>query len=255
MMPIHDWTRVSAGEFHAFHTGWLVSMQRSLNNGLLPDTIYALAEQHAGEMHADVLTLERPEPDGSIGDSEHGGTLVLDRPPQTSVKATIAREPMLEARRRSLAIRHVSGNRLVALVEVVSPANKDRSSAVERFIDKCVSAVQAGVHLVVIDLFPPRGEGTGGLGAAVWREIGGEPDLTDPATSLTQVAVRVGSEVLGIGCEVFAEHVQVGVPMPDLPLFYAAEWYVNLPLERTYNEAFDGVPRHLRRQLGFQTSD
>ncbi len=56
-MPVHDWTLVEAGIFHDFHTVWTGSLRNALNEGLLPDGYYALAEQHAGQAIADILTL------------------------------------------------------------------------------------------------------------------------------------------------------------------------------------------------------
>src|SRR4051812_28501831 len=44
-MPIHDWTRVDAGIFHAFHHDWITEIARALNRGLLPTEYYALPEQ------------------------------------------------------------------------------------------------------------------------------------------------------------------------------------------------------------------
>ena len=41
-MPIHDWTRVDAGIFHAFHHDWITEIARALNRGLLPADYYAL---------------------------------------------------------------------------------------------------------------------------------------------------------------------------------------------------------------------
>jgi hypothetical protein len=29
-MPVHDWTRVSAGTFHHFHQAWIVEISNSL---------------------------------------------------------------------------------------------------------------------------------------------------------------------------------------------------------------------------------
>ena len=58
-MPIHDRTRVDAGIFHAFHSGWVEELSRALNRGLLPATYYALPEQVAGGVGPDVLTLRR----------------------------------------------------------------------------------------------------------------------------------------------------------------------------------------------------
>src|SRR5262249_41299321 len=57
-MPIHDWTRVNAGTFHDFHHEWISTLKRALNGGLLPADYYAMAEQIAGGLHPDVLTLE-----------------------------------------------------------------------------------------------------------------------------------------------------------------------------------------------------
>src|SRR5439155_22133095 len=68
-MPVHDWTRVEAGIFHAFHVAWIPEIQKSLNGGLLPEGYYALAEQHVGRSIADVLTL-------------HASQAPIERPPR-----------------------------------------------------------------------------------------------------------------------------------------------------------------------------
>jgi hypothetical protein len=57
-MPVHDWTRVSAGTFHDFHQAWIIAIRDALNDGLLPEGYYAMAEQVAGRPHPDVLALE-----------------------------------------------------------------------------------------------------------------------------------------------------------------------------------------------------
>ena len=49
-MPIHDWTRVEDGIFHAFHHDWITELARTLNRGLLPDDYYALPEQQAAAL-------------------------------------------------------------------------------------------------------------------------------------------------------------------------------------------------------------
>ena len=45
------------------------------------------------------------------------------------------------------------------------------------------------------------------------------------------------------------ESLAVGDVLPDMPLFLTPEFYVNVPLERTYCAAFDGVPRRWREVL------
>jgi hypothetical protein len=66
-MPVHDWNRVTAGTFHDFHLAWIAELRRALNGGLLPRGYYALAEQVAGEIIPDVLTLQQ-SPDVSMPD-------------------------------------------------------------------------------------------------------------------------------------------------------------------------------------------
>ena len=155
-MPVHDWTRVEAGIFHDFHVAWLSEISKTLNCGILPEGFYALAEQHAGRAIADVLTLHaspgKLQPLPQLPTT--GGIAVAEAPPRVRHRESL--ELGLRARRRSLAIRHVSGHRLVALLEIVSSANKDRQQSVDDFTAKAVDAIDAGIHLVVVDLFPPE---------------------------------------------------------------------------------------------------
>src|SRR5260370_16723944 len=64
-VPIHDWTRVDAGIFHAFHHDWITELARALNRGLLPADYYALPEQHAAGFGPDVLTFQEENDNGA----------------------------------------------------------------------------------------------------------------------------------------------------------------------------------------------
>src|SRR5438046_128277 len=95
-MPIHDWTRVNAGIFHDFHHEWISTSKRALNSGLLPPDYYALAEQIAGGVGPDVLTLEsisptpvRPGDNGPAAPgTAGGGVTVATAPPRVRFTAT-----------------------------------------------------------------------------------------------------------------------------------------------------------------------
>ena len=176
-MPVHDWTRVEAGIFHGFHVAWLGEISKSLNGGLLPEGFYSLPEQHAGRTIADVLTLHAsPVTLGpALPFSTTGGTAVAEAPPRARLRESV--ETKVQARRRSLAIRYVSGHRLVVLLEIVSPANKDRQQSVDDFSAQAVDALDAGVHLVVVDLFPPGPYDPQGMHGAVRRRLG-QPEET-----------------------------------------------------------------------------
>ena len=95
-MPIHDWTRVSAGTFHDFHQGWTIEIRDRLNSGVLPDGYYAMADQRVSGPEPDVVALRSrsPEPTGWAG--RRGDTARLKQarpgrnrePPSTRGKPT-----------------------------------------------------------------------------------------------------------------------------------------------------------------------
>jgi hypothetical protein len=245
-MPVHDWSQVDAGIFHDFHLSWIGAIRTALNKGILPKGYYALAEQHASRYITDVLTLHAdPEPlEPPFVAPLEGGTAVADAPPAMRIKRTI--EPAALSRRRSIAIRHVSGHRLIALLEIVSPANKDRSAHVEDFVAKAVAALDRGIHLLVVDLFPPGRHDAEGLHTAIANRLElSEEQYTVPVDEpLTMASFSAGESV-----EVLIEHIRFGADLPDVPLFLRSDRYVNVPLEATYREAFEGFPAFWREVL------
>lgn len=73
-----------------------------------------------------------------------------------------------------MTIRHASDHRIVALVEIASPGNKDRERSVSDFVDKAIAALRQGYHLLSIDLFPPGPFDPDGLHEAGWLDFTGE---------------------------------------------------------------------------------
>lgn len=245
-MPVHDWTRVEAGIFHDFHVAWIPELRKALNSGLLPQGYYALTEQHAGRSIADVLTLhvsptsQEPQP----WPPATGGLAVAEAPPRVRRKKTFEQAGL--TRPRTLAIRHVSGHRLIALLEIVSPANKDRSRSVEEFVTKAVSALDAGVHLLVVDLFPPGPHDPSGMPGAIDQRLeqSNNPYDLPSEEPLTLAAYDAGPPV-----DAYLEHVAVGARLPEMPLFLRPEHYVYVPLEQTYEAAYSGMPAFWRAVL------
>src|SRR5437667_3095268 len=121
-MPIHDWTRVTAGTWHDFHVAWITEIRNVLNGGLLPPDYYAQAEQIAGPLGPDVLTLQ--ETDGFPPAAASAGGLALALPPPRARLTAEAEMNDYVLKRRTLVIRHSSGDRIVALLELVSPGHK-----------------------------------------------------------------------------------------------------------------------------------
>ena len=51
-MPIHDWTRVDAGIFHAFHHDWITEIARALNlrEGAAKNSIFRAVQKLRREL-------------------------------------------------------------------------------------------------------------------------------------------------------------------------------------------------------------
>ena len=240
---VDDWTRVDAGTFHDFHQTWLAFMKVGLNDEVLPPGFYAQAERRFGavgasENEADVLTLEMPAGDTFDTGGGSGGTALLEAPPAASVETDLSILTELEyyaAKRSRLAIRRGVDHRIVALIEVASPGNKDRRGSVERFVDKAVEAMEDGVHLVLIDLLPPGPADPAGLHGAVLDRLGFRYE-PPPEKPLTVAAYRAGAE-----WKAFAEPLAVGDAPPTVPLFLTPRHHVPLPLADSYAKARGGL--------------
>lgn len=239
-MPIHDWKRVTAGIFHALHGAWITHLQEALNAGLLPEGFYAMSEQHGGQIVAAVLTFNLN--DAAPGVAPAVGVLTrAAAPPCVGWKAMSSPEKAARALRKTLAIRHASNHRMVAIIEILSPANKDRAGNVADFVRKAQSAINLGCHLLLIDLFPPGRSDLDGMHAAIWDAFGDElatPPADKPLTLATYLAAPLP--------EAYLEFVAVGTPLPEMPLFLDADGYVNVPLEPTYMAAYRGMPAYWR---------
>jgi hypothetical protein len=217
-MPIHYWTRVNAGTFHDFIRGWQFDLRRPLNKHILPRGYYTVAEwRHA---------------------------------PHTETKAEVGRSfPVSESDARAsyarradrIAVRDETG-RVVAVIEVVSPGNKDTRHAIASFVRKVVDFLHNGINLVVIDLFPPTPRDPDGVHRAIWNELTDEPFAERPANKpLTVAGYDAGDPLVA-----YVDNVAVGDALPDVALFLAPGWYINIPLEVTYNRSWEETPQPIR---------
>lgn len=250
-MPIHDWTRVEAFIYHDFHTGLLVALRRVLNSGVLPDGYYAMAEQTTRTMGPDVLTLElpprQPTPAKGTGLTNMGNGVrlaVADAPPRVRVVARAAPRPV-GFRQKRVTIRHKSDDRLVAIFELVSPGNKAATEPFRSFVRKAVRAIENGIHVLVLDPFPPGKRDPNGVHGAIWDALGGDP-YTQPADKPLVVA-SYETNPAGPGC--YVEPLAAGDLLPEAPLFLEPGYYVPVPLERAYAMASADLLPHHRAKL------
>jgi hypothetical protein len=238
-VPIHDWTRVRANRIHDFHQSWTIAIRNALNGGRLPPGYFAMVDQRTGGPEPDVVTLELPSPTEL---TPSGGLAVSTSPPKARfVTRTEAAGYAHKANR--ITVRHPDGD-VVAVIEILSPGNKDSSHAIRAFARKAVQRLQAGVYLLIVDLFPPSRRDPQGIHKVIWDRLHDEPFTLPPDKPLTVAAYAAGTEIVA-----YVEPVAVGDRVPDMPVFLTADRYVPCPLELTYQTAWDQIPPPLREPL------
>jgi len=270
-MPVHDWTKVAAGIFHDFHHAWIEEIKRALNSRVLPPDYYALAEQRAAGFGPDVLTLERVErprqaarpqrpPQQTAAGETSSGTAtatataaatatatatatLLSAPPQVQIVAETD-VGYYRRRQKSVVVRHASGDRVVAVVEIVSPGNKASSYGVQSFVQKACQLLESEIHLLVIDLHPPASFDPAGMHGQLWEAISGQEYEPPAGKPLTLAAYEASAAV-----KAYVEPLAVGDLLKDMPLFLLPGRYVLVPLEQTYRSAFEAMPRRWRDVL------
>lgn len=240
-MPIHDWSRVDAGLFHAFHHRWIGALCDALNSGGLPSDYFALPEQNIRGPIPDVLTLKLSSGTEDSRDGT-GGLAVATAPPRTRL---IQRNEVdsYAAKANRLTVRHRHGE-VVAVIEIVSPGNKGSRAEFRAFVEKSVELIRQSVHLLVIDLFFPSRRDPQGIHKAIWDEFEEQDCDLPPDKPLTVVSYDAGPTRVA-----YVEPVAVGDVLPEIPLFLRPEVYVPAPLEATYQIAWTAFPAVLKRLL------
>ena len=234
-MPLHDWSKVPSGLFHDFHVSWSICIKNALNGGALPPGFSAYVEQHSGPVESDVLALDH-RPYGSRNAYGSVGLAVapLARFVRKSEKEIFAK------RANRIAIKHNLG-RTVAVIEIVSPGNKDSRAAFEDFVGKAIEFLRKGIHLLVVDPFPPSKRDPFGIHKAIWDMIEEEDFELPPGQDRIFVSYVAGPEKMA-----YIEPVGVGEQLPDMPIFLTEWSHILVPLGPTYDEAWRLSPEPLR---------
>jgi hypothetical protein len=143
-----------------------------------------------------------------------------------------------------VAVRHVSGDRVVAIVEILSPGNKASRRAFRSLVEKAGELLDQQIQLLIIDVHAPGPRDPQGVHAAIGEEIAGQPYERPADKPLT-----LASYETGIVVRAFVEHAALGGELPDMPLFLAPGAWVSVPVATTYATAFAAVPRRWRAIL------
>lgn len=211
-----------------FHSRWAGNIAVDLNQQL-PDGWFAEPTvQWAVEV--DVATFEEAK-------SLVGTTAGKSSPPSW--------EPSVPARTVDFALttdvveirvyREVSEVPLVGVIELVSPANKDRTETREAFIAKCEAYLRSALGLVMVDIVT---EYRANLHALLMERIGEPEKQNDPIYTSAYHPVRRDN---GAQLEIWYEPLGVGKRLPSMPLFLKNGPHVPVNLADTYRQTLEDL--------------
>ena len=116
---------------------------------------------------------------------------MADAPPKVRFHAK-AEVDIYARKAKAVVIRHRSGHKVIAMIEIVSPGNKSSQTELKAFVEKAIQALSTGIHLLIVDLFPPTRRDPYGIHRTIWDEDHeGDFALTDdkPLTCVSYVGM------------------------------------------------------------------
>jgi hypothetical protein len=244
-MPLHDHFHpplLNRKNWEGFHSGWAFLIAQRLNGNLLGAGYESESQIHVGtQVEIDVATHEENRGPNLFGTNGSNGNVATEvqtyappAPPLTGVVA-FADADLFEVR-----IYKTDGVwKLVAAIELVSPANKDRPSTRRAFATKIASYLQKGVSIVVVDIVTSR---LANLHDEL-VELLHLPDIFDwqSSTGLSAIGYRAVREKTveteSERLDVWPHQLTLGEPLPTVPLWLSSELAAPLELELTYANA------------------
>lgn len=235
-MPLFDHFRPPLAQrrpWDSFTTTWASAMADSLNHGVLPPGYLALEHVHAGApTEIDVGTFAEQSGGAANGG---GGTATVTRTVWKPATAPLVFPAAFPEQSTVEIVTAEGGRTLVAAVELVSPGNKDRELKRRLFAAKCATYLARGVGLVIVDVVTVR---QANLHNDLVALLGlGEGFRMTAEQTLYAVAYRPFRREDKDQVEAWPMALQVGHPLPTVPLSLAADLCVAVNLETSYRDA------------------
>jgi hypothetical protein len=203
----------------------------------LPDGFVAEPRVHLGSYYEiDVCAFEQYEEGESISGSVRESNVGLATAPQLLPVPTLTLDAEFpEQYAYEVLIFDLERDRqLVAAVEIVSPANKDRPESRQLFVAKCLNLLRQGVCLSIVDLVTIRQFN-------LYTELLALLNLRDPAFGtpvppIYAVTCRKRTNGRQTKLDTWSHPLAVGQPLPSLPVWLSETQTVELDLEASYEE-------------------
>lgn len=236
-MPLRDHFRApldNITSWEGFHAQWPAVMVQHLKKKLPPGYVAEPRIHRGTQVEIDVATFEKDESPSHTWSNGNGGVATAVWAPATpsvAVETTLPDFDEYEVRVYDAK----RGRQLVAAVELVSPANKDRPEHRNVFVAKCAALLQKGVAVSIVDLVTVRDFN---LYADLLAFIGhNDPNLGIDPPGIYGASCRwIQREKRSI-LEAWSHILELGQPLPTLPLWLGADLVVPLELEQSYEQA------------------
>ena len=234
-MPLRDHFHApldNLASWEEFHGGWPMEIVRSLARKLPPEYVAAPHVHHGAFIEIDVATFEKNGPTAPWSSGDGGGTataVYAPAPPTRDVETDLPDTDEYEVRVYDVK----RGRRLVAAIEIVSPANKDRPEHRRAFVTKCAALLQKQVAVSIIDSVTTRGSN---LYADLLDLLGQARSSPGSESPLYAVACRFVQRGERWRFKSWEQPLTLGQALPTLPLWLAEDAAIPLDLEESYEE-------------------
>ncbi len=221
--PLHGPRR-----WEGFHHAWATVIAQHLNQDTLPRDYFAEPEISVGpELEIDVATLELTPP---LAAGTGIATAVWSPPrPRIAARVDFTRLDGYEIR----VYQDLGGAELRAAIELVSPANKDRTGSRRTFAAKCAGYLKHGIAVVIVDIVTAR---SANLHAELFDTLGVKSRRAAwrSPTGLYAVAYRAVTARKAPRVEAWPEPLALGAVLPVMPLWLSLDLCVPVRLEESY---------------------
>ena len=237
-MPLRDHFRPPLDDrrsWEGFHGGWPMVIVQQLRRQLPPGYVAEPRVHSGAQVEIDVAAFEKDTaPPPSRTTEANGGVptaVWAPEAPSVAVETTLPDYDEYEV--RIFGARR--GRHLVAAIEIVSPANKDRPEHRNVFVGKCAALLQKGVSVSIVDLVTVKHFN---LYVELLAVIGHtDPTLGDPPPHLYAASCRWTRQGGRTLLEAWSHVLTLGGRLPTLPLWLGTDLVVPLDLEQSYEQA------------------
>jgi hypothetical protein len=222
--PLHHW--------ESFHSNWATRIADALNERWLPGDFLAEEHTHAGgRTEIDVATYAHA-PAATVAQLAPvtGEPAPSWSPPAPGYQGPLALPDAFEVR----VLTESGGATLVGVIQLVSPANKDRAEQRRAFATKCAGFLHQGVSVVVLDVVTTR---DANLHNEIVALVGADGARLPDGLSLYGAAYRPVLRGGETQVDVWTAHCEVGAALPTLPLRLRGDLFAPVNFEETYQEA------------------